>query len=82
MPFIQTPPTPYLEASTYASSQGKAAVSSSTDVGLEEINFSRIIQSHSACLIGGVIAMLSLSPCIALLTGDKRPRPLGRPMHA
>ena len=82
VPFTQTPPTPYFDASTYARSHGKSAVSSSTDVGRDEITLSRTIQLHSACLIAGVIVIVSLSPCMALLTGDSSPRPLGSPMQA
>lgn len=82
VPFIHTPPTPNLDASTYAMNHGVSPVISSTDVGLDDMRCNRTTQSRSACWSDGVSCMMSLVPFIALLNGDMRPLPLGRPMHA
>jgi hypothetical protein len=81
-PFIHTPPTPCLDASTYAMNHGRSGVNSSTDVGREDILCNRCIQSDIVCLRAGVMGIVSLPPFIALLIGERRPRPPGNPKHA
>ena len=82
VPLIHTPPTPYLEASTYPMNHGNAAISSKTEVGLVDIRCIKVTQSKSACLTAGVILITSVVLLSVLLSGDRRPRPVGSPMQA
>jgi hypothetical protein len=66
VPLIQTPPAPKPLASTYPRKAGGPGWSSRTDVGLDAILLRMIIQSWSACLSDGEMAIGSGSPFIAL----------------
>lgn len=56
-------------------------MSSRTDVGLVAMRWVNVTQSSSACFMEGVILIWSAVPFSELFSGDKSPRPLGKPMQ-